>query len=762
MSARPQRWRAAWWLFLAAGSAAALATPLVTSPSARSGLHLAVALATPLVLVAGIRLHRPGRRTPWLLVAAGQLCRALGDLLHGGPGLPAGPAPLPWLADAAHLAAVPLLAAGLVSFTRGRRTSATGRLEVAITVVSLALPLWMHLVHPALGGAAGPAAARLRELGDPLGDLLLIALLVRLTSTAGLRSPAVRLLAVGTALLPVADLLPAPAGGAGAPGGLGAALGLAASLCWGAAGLHPAMRPLADGEESAAPASPGRPGLFVVTGVIPALMLFPEVVRPHPAHLWAVAAANVAVTALGITRMQFAMRDAVEAARARERVRAEAAHQAVHDALTGLPNRAGVLQLLHARLDLAERRRRPLGLLVVDVDHLARINDEHGELAGDEALASVARELAAAVGDGDVVGRLGGDEFAVVVEDVAGEDALPAVAERLTRLPLHVPSHGHLLEITCSVGVAVRSGGRAVDAEVLLHEAVTAAARAKGCGGARSWVFDDDLRAELEEQAEVEAAVRAGLGAGEFLLHYQPVVDVATRRLRGLEALVRWDRPGHGLVRPDLFVPVTERSDLVCELGRWVLGEATRQLAAWRAEGTVDADVHVAVNLSGRHLARRGVLDDVAQALAAADLPAHALVLEATETVLMEHEDVLDTMRRLRASGVGLSLDDFGTGYTSLEQLRTLPLDTLKVDRGFLVSGTAADRALVGLLVHCAHVFGLQVVAEGVEREEHLALLREVGCDLAQGYLLSRPVPADAVARAVREATADLGALGEA
>nr|WP_240897295.1 bifunctional diguanylate cyclase/phosphodiesterase [Kineococcus vitellinus] len=456
------------------------------------------------------------------------------------------------------------------------------------------------------------------------------------------------------------------------------------------------------------------------------------------------------------------MREAVEAARARERARAEAAHQAAHDALTGLPNRAGVLQLLRARLELAERRRRPLGLLVVDVDHLARINDEHGELAGDGALTSVARELAAAVGDGDVVGRLGGDEFAVVVEDAAGGDALPALAERLTRLPLHVPSHGRLLEVTCSVGVAVRPGERAVGADVLLHEAVTAAARAKGCGGARSWVFDDDLRAELEEQAEVEAAVRAGLRCGEFVLHYQPVVDVATRRLRGLEALVRWNRPGHGLVRPDLFVPVTERSDLVCALGRWVLAEATRQLAAWRAEGTVAEDVHVAVNLSGRHLARPGVLDDVAEALAVAGLPAHALVLEATETVLMQHEDVLGTMRRLRASGVGLSLDDFGTGYTSIEQLRTLPLDTLKVDRSFLASGTAPDRALVGLLVHCAHVFGLQVVAEGVEREEHLALLRELGCDLAQGYLLARPVPAHAVARAVREATAgDLPALEE-
>lgn len=335
-----------------------------------------------------------------------------------------------------------------------------------------------------------------------------------------------------------------------------------------------------------------------------------------------------------------------------------------------------------------------------------------------------------------------------MVEDVQDEAALARVAERLCRFP--VRAAGRTLDLTCSVGVALQVPGRCTEATELLHEAVTAAGRAKAAGGARTWFFDDALRTELSEQAALEDALRAGLVAGELVLHYQPVVSLQTGGTRGFEALVRWHRPGHGLVRPDEFIPVAERSDLVCDLGRWVMAQAAGQLARWRADGTVDEDVHVAVNLSGRHLAETTLAARTWATSSTSGLPPHLLVLEATETVVLDGPAVLPNLHAVRDLGVRLSLDDYGTGYTSIEQFRTLPLDALKIDRSFIVADAPQDVALVGLMVHAAHTFGLVVVAEGVERPEQVELLRGLGCDLVQGYLFSRPVPAGEVPALLR------------
>ncbi|TYP87849.1 putative bifunctional diguanylate cyclase/phosphodiesterase [Blastococcus xanthinilyticus] len=439
------------------------------------------------------------------------------------------------------------------------------------------------------------------------------------------------------------------------------------------------------------------------------------------------------------------VKEIVNSVRQREELQFALAHQATHDPLTELPNRAQAVTLVTSALHRGRRSGEMTGLLFVDLDGFKAVNDGHGHAAGDEVLREVARRLRSAVRPGDVVCRLGGDEFVVLVEPVRTEHDLLELADRLiasVRDP--IPVAGTPVRIGASIGVAVsRDGG--TDADVLFAEADTAAYRAKAHGRGRAEIFDETLRLQLNQRAELEAAIAAALGNGEMLVAYQPVVDVATDRLTGYEALIRWERPGIGLVPPDQFIPVAEGSRLIGDVDRWMLHEATRQLAQWRAESAIadeEPEPTVAVNISGRHLADRRVVTDVADALAASGLPPGLLILEVTETVLVDDPIAYDHLTELRAMGVGIAIDDFGTGYTSIGQLRNMPVDTLKIDRSFVASADPAHRELVALMIRAAHTFGLTVVAEGVEEPAQLALLKAQACDQAQGYLLYRPMPA--------------------
>jgi len=454
------------------------------------------------------------------------------------------------------------------------------------------------------------------------------------------------------------------------------------------------------------------------------------------------------------------VRQIVTSVRQREELQSALAHQAAHDPLTELPNRAQALQLTASALFRGQRAGSMTGLLFVDLDGFKAVNDNHGHACGDDVLREVAGRLRDTVRAGDVVCRLGGDEFVVLVEPVDTESDLLELAERLiARISEPISTAGRELRVGASVGVAV-SRDATVDADVLFAEADTAAYRAKRHGRGRAEIFDEALRAQLTERAELEAAITEGLVAGEFQLHYQPVVDTLTGRLTGYEALVRWARPGHGLVPPDDFIPVAEASQLICELDRWVLHEAARQLAEWRTDAGVGAgepEPTMAVNISGRHLADRRVVQDVVEALEAAGLPARLLVLEVTETVLVDDPAAMDHLAALRALGAGIAIDDFGTGYTSIGQLRHMPVDTLKIDRSFIASTDPGHRELVALMIQTAHTFGLTVVAEGVEEPDQLAWLQAGSCDLAQGYLLHRPLPAAAAGALLRPAAAPIG-----
>jgi diguanylate cyclase (GGDEF)-like protein len=425
----------------------------------------------------------------------------------------------------------------------------------------------------------------------------------------------------------------------------------------------------------------------------------------------------------------------------RELAQRELAHRAAHDALTELPNRAHALVLIEQALHRAQRSSTKTALMFIDLDHFKAVNDNFGHAAGDEVLQSAARRMLQVVRDGDSVARLGGDEFVVLLENIGDEADVVKIAERLVeRVSEEVVIGTRALRIGASVGVAFCRDGY-VDADRLLREADAAAYRAKNAGRGRVDVFDDGLRTELKERAELEQAIAEGMANDEFVLYYQAVIDLTTGHTTGVEALIRWIRPGYGLVVPDEFIPVAEQSALINDIGRWVLHEATQQLARWEQTDPSTADLSLAVNISGRHLVSSQLLTDVTDALTTSGIDPRRLTVELTETVLVDDPIATRNMQALRALGVRIAIDDFGTGFTSIGQLPRLPVDTLKIDRSFVASTDAVYQELVRLIVAAAHAFGLSVVAEGIEYEDQADRLRDVDVEYGQGFLYAHPQP---------------------
>ena len=431
-----------------------------------------------------------------------------------------------------------------------------------------------------------------------------------------------------------------------------------------------------------------------------------------------------------------------------ERVRLEEqlTRQAFHDGLTGMANRA----LFRDRLDQAlARSARSLGVLavlLVDLDGFKQVNDSLGHDAGDELLKVVAERFESELRPSDTLARLGGDEFAVLI-DGAHESQASSVAIRLLgSLAEPVWIAGRELSVGASIGVALHPGGTARSEDLLRHADVAMYA-AKEAGRGRFELFHYDMARELGELLGLEHELRLGLQRGEFTLHYQPEVDLENGAIVGVEALVRWNSPRRGLVPPDRFIRIAEATGLILGLGEFVLREACSQTVRWRNEGLLPEGFVTWVNLSGRQLMSGGFSDTVRAALHDAGLPAECLGLEVTETALVEEGTggarARAELQQLHDEGVHIAIDDFGTGFSSLGQLRSFPVDMIKVDRSFVqgVEDEAKDAAITANLVTLAHALGLQAIAEGIESDSQLASLRALGCDLAQGYLFARPLP---------------------
>jgi diguanylate cyclase (GGDEF)-like protein/PAS domain S-box-containing protein len=422
-------------------------------------------------------------------------------------------------------------------------------------------------------------------------------------------------------------------------------------------------------------------------------------------------------------------------------------HEAYHDGLTGLPSRV----LFAERLARALAGDSPVAVLLLDLDGFKGINDSLGHAAGDHLLRHFAGLLRAAVREDDLVARFGGDEFAVLIESAATVGEAELVAARVVELlqqPLHVD--GRDIHIGASVGLAYAT--EAGDVDQLMRNADLAMYQAKSAGGGRVSSYQPRMLTSLVDRLQLEADLRLALDRGELRLHYQPTVDLADHRIVGFEALVRWQHPTRGLIPPQDFIGVAEAGGLIVPLGAWVLTEACRQAVAWAAE--VPWPLKMAVNVSVRQFERTDVAEVVAGVLAETGMPPGGLCLEMTESVLLsDTEENLGQLHRLKALGLTLAMDDFGTGYSSLAYLSRFPMDVLKVDRSFVqrLDGDDKDVALVETIVRLAQRLGMSTVAEGIEEPSQLAELRRMGCDLGQGYYLSRPQPAAEAGRLLRD-----------
>ena len=412
---------------------------------------------------------------------------------------------------------------------------------------------------------------------------------------------------------------------------------------------------------------------------------------------------------------------------------------ACHDPLTGLLNRRGATEELVRLID--DPIASPLVVLFIDLDRFKLVNDSHGHTIGDELLFTLAGRLRAAVPPHWTVTRFGGDEFVVICPNTA--DPIPHVEALGDVLRSTIRVGLHELTVGGSTGIAIARPGQTVDD--LIREADTAMYRAKDRGRGGYATFDEEMRAWTIARLSTESELRDAIDRDELVLHFQPVVDVATGAVTGAEALIRWEHPDQGLLAPVSFIPIAEETDLILEIGAWVMGQAAVQAATWRAAGT---PVRVAVNVAAAQLLRTDLTAIVTEAFAAAGAELGDLTIEVTESaVLSDIEATVAQLEAVRRLGARVSLDDFGTGYSSLAYLQRLPVDELKIDRSF-VSAIADDRvsaAIVASVLDLAHAVGLDVVAEGVETAEQLDLLRRLGCDHAQGYHLARPAPAAAL-----------------
>jgi diguanylate cyclase (GGDEF)-like protein len=428
----------------------------------------------------------------------------------------------------------------------------------------------------------------------------------------------------------------------------------------------------------------------------------------------------------------------------RKQIEEQLLHNAFHDGLTGLANRALFIDHLKLALGRAERHEAyRFAVLFLDLDRFKFVNDSLGHTAGDQLLVAIARRLETIVRPGDTVSRLGGDEFTALLDDLKDAGEAESVAERLQR-ELAIPFNlgGHEVFITVSIGVAVSATGYQRP-EDILQDADTAMYRAKRLGKARHEVFEQGMRAHAADVLGLERDMRQAIERRELFLEYQPIVSLGTGVLRGFEALVRWRHPERGVIPPLKFIPIAEETGQIIPLGLWVLREACRQMRRWRDLSPAGEPLTMSVNLSGKQFMQSDLLGQIQGVLMDTGLDPRSLKLEITETVVMDNiETATRTLEQLRALGVELSIDDFGTGYSSLSYLQSFPVSTLKIDRSFVSRMTESDGTaeIVRTIMSLARSLGMDVVAEGVETEGQRARLTDMDCEFGQGYYFSMPM----------------------
>jgi diguanylate cyclase len=738
-----------------AGSGLLLAVYLtVGSPMVRETAWTALVAGVTAALVAGIRRHRPPRPGPWWVLVLGLGLFTTANLLtHPLWGAVPG---MVTVGLALELVAFSLLGVASVGMVRRQRPSGDreGTLDGAIVLVALATVL-SGTVFSADSLPASPALAQALLVVAPVLLAGVAAAAARLLFV-GTRATSITLLA-GSAVLALAGhvlrTVTESAGTYARGGWEDLAIGLAYASV-GLAALHPSM------VRMTMPSTTGRGGLNPVRlAILGAALTTPPIILLVQARAAVVPlVASVLVSLLVLWRLG-------ELVMERERVRDQLERLAGADGLTGLPNRS----LLLTRLGEALRRERPDGavtaVLFIDLDDFKGINDDFGHRVGDETLQAVSRRLTERLRRGDLLGRLSGDEFVVVCDGVETDD-VPGLAARALEAFAR-PFSLTTVDVTlgASIGVATSATCGATP-EQLLHEADAAMYEAKQRGDGTIEVYGEALGARLHRRRRIELDLPPAVRAGELTLVYQPIHDLHPRGARGslgpappastcgVEALVRWTHPQLGPISPGELIPIADATGAILDLGEWVLREACGQVARWRAAGVLPRGFRLFVNLSPRQLHSDRLVAQVTAALWDAGIRVEDLVLEVTETAVLDEQIAVGTLHALRAHGIAVALDDFGTGYSSLTHLKHLPIDMIKIDASFVrdLCTSADDQAIVRAIVSIARQRGAAVVGEGVEDADQHAVLRRLGCDLAQGYHLGRPVPAAEIGLSAVEA----------
>lgn len=748
------------WLTAAVVSGACAATAVVSASgllgSFSTVLYVALGVFASGSVIAAIFRFHPARAWPWVAIALSALTfivslslrvsyQTLGDLTpHRSlvPDLLSVPAYL--------LAGVGL--AGLVWARCGRSEDFTDTMLDAIIAGLAALTLaWAFLISPALANSElGPLVKLSLAIYPPM-SVMLVALSVQLAFSGDGRSSrpafigaicAMSLMLLGDVIYNLADLgiARAPDWAIGLPYGL--AFASIVFLAW-----HPTFR------EFSEPAAPGdsQVGRFRLAIVGLALTIPAIVVSFASTDSFA---DRVTLGVIIVSLSVVAIARILRVIRRQAGMAALLLDQVSHDQLTGLSNRSLVLNRLELRIDRLSRERGTVGVLFFDIDRFKLVNDAYGHGYGDDLLQAVAGRLSTADLGAELVARIGGDEFVVLLREGATIGDAHETSHRIRSLmaePIRVRDLD--MGISVSIGIAfVDQDSQAVTAETMLRDADTAMYRAKDAGRDAVAVFKESMRESVARRLELETALRGALSGGELVVHYQPIVALPSGRIRGFEALLRWNNPTIGTVSPVEFIPIAEETGLIIDIGSFVLESAVAYLGQLIHE--LDAPgLSMSVNLSGRQLFTPGLVGQIAESVRRNRIPLDALHLEVTESVLLDDPDAAEeVLSSLRGLGVALSCDDFGTGYSSLAYLKRFPFDYVKIDRAFvdgLDRSESSQKSLIRAIVAMADALGLGTIAEGIETPSEAEALFQLGCTSAQGFLFARPIPPGDVLEAI-------------